>query len=57
MRGQVAEGMTKEECTLSLGAPQSVDRVPTHGGLLERWVYDNGVYLVFADGILERFRQ
>ena len=57
VRGQVAVGMTKEECTLSLGAPQSVDRVPTHGGLLERWVYDNGVYLVFADGILERFRQ
>lgn len=57
VRGLVAVGMTKEECTLSLGAPQSVDRVPTHGGLLERWVYDNGVYLVFADGILERFRQ
>lgn len=57
VHGKVAVGMTKEECTLSLGAPRSIDRVPTHAGLVERWVYDNGVYLVFADGILEKFRQ
>lgn len=55
--GKVKDGMTKEECTLALGSPQSVDRVPTHAGLVERWVYDNGVYLIFADGVLERFRQ
>lgn len=57
VQGKVALGMTKEECTLSLGAPRSVDRVPTHGGLVERWVYDNGVYLIFNDSVLERFRQ
>lgn len=57
VRGQVAAGMTKEECTLSLGSPRSVDNVPTHAGLVERWVYDNGVYLVFSDGILERYRK
>ncbi len=55
--GKVKDGMTKEECTLALGSPQSVDRMPTHAGLVERWVYDNGVYLIFADGVLERFRQ
>lgn len=57
IRGKVVAGMTKEECTLALGAPQSVERIPTHAGLVERWVYDNGVYLIFADGVLERFRQ
>lgn len=55
--GKVAIGMTKEECTLSLGAPRSVGRTPTHGGLFERWVYVNGVYLMFENGLLVDFRQ
>ena len=55
-RGQVALNMTKEECSLSLGAPRTIDRNPTHGGLYERWTYDNGVYLIFEDGILIKYR-
>ena len=56
-RGDVAITMTKDECSLSLGAPRSIERVPTHGGLYERWSYDNGVYLIFENGILTSYRK
>lgn len=56
-KGRVAQGMTKEECALSLGAPRSIVRTPTHGGLYERWVYANGVYLIFESGLLTDYRQ
>ncbi len=56
-KGDIAVAMTKEECSLSLGAPRSIERVPTHGGLYERWSYDNGVYLIFENGLLTRFRK
>ncbi len=55
--GQVATDMTREECRLSLGAPASVDREATYGGLVERWTYENGVYLFFLDGRLTQFRK
>ena len=48
--------MTKEECTLSLGSPRNISRQPTYAGMLERWSYDNGVFLTFQDGILENYR-
>ena len=56
IRGNIADGMTKEECSLSLGSPRSIDRMPTHGGMYERWSYDNGVYLIFENGLLTRYR-
>lgn len=55
--GKVAPGMTKSECSLSLGAPLSVGRTPTYGGLYERWQYMNGVYLIFENGLLINYRQ
>lgn len=55
--GQVAIDMTREECRLSLGAPASVDREVTYGGLVERWIYENGIYLFFLDGKLTQFRR
>lgn len=57
IRGDVAVGMTKDECRLSLGAPKNLDRRPTYNGLLEYWSYDNGVYLIFEDGLLQRYRK
>ena len=56
-KGRVAVGMTKEECSLSLGAPKTIDRSPTHGGLYERWSYDNGTYLMFDNGLLLQYRR
>lgn len=54
---EVAEGMTKDECRLSLGAPQVVRQRPDQNGLRETWGYDNGTSLNFADGVLVSFRK
>ncbi|MBD5282206.1 MAG: hypothetical protein HDS33_04160 [Bacteroides sp.] len=56
-RGEVADGMTMEECRLALGSPREVERDATYGALIERWTYENGIYLLFSDGILTRFRR
>lgn len=55
--GKIGIGMTKEECRLALGAPKSVDTRPTYSSLVEFWNYENGVYLIFEDGILKQFRK
>ena len=57
IRGDVALGMNKDECRLSLGTPKTIDRRPTYDGLVEYWTYDNGVYLIFEDGLLRRYRK
>ncbi len=57
VHGRIALGMTKDECSLSLGSPRSIARIPTRGGLFERWNYDNGVFAVFDNGLLVDFRQ
>lgn len=57
VHSRVAEGMTRDECRLALGAPASIDRAGTNAGQYERWNYDQGIYLIFEDGILIRFRQ
>lgn len=55
-RGQVTDGMTMEECRLALGAPKEIERSATYGALIERWSYENGIFLLFSDGILTRYR-
>ena len=56
IRSRVRAGMTRDECRLALGAPPSLERVPTDGGMRERWTYSDGVFLIFDDGYLTRFR-
>ena len=56
-RGEVAVGMTKEECRLSLGSPNRISTNPDQGGLREYWYYDGGSYLFFVDGLLNQFRR
>lgn len=55
--GKVAAGMTRDECRLSLGKPATIDRLPGSSYLYERWAYDNGIYLIFEDGVLTQFRR
>lgn len=55
--GKIAEGMTRQECRLALGAPGVIDRETAFNGLIERWTYENGIYLYFTDGILTSFRR
>lgn len=57
IRSRVRNNMTRDEVRLALGSPASVERVPTYGGMIERWSYTDGVYLVFEDGFVTRFRQ
>ena len=57
IRSRIKKNMTRDECRLALGSPPSVERVPTYGGMVERWSYTDGVYLIFEDGYLTRFRQ
>lgn len=56
VRSRVKEGMTREECRLALGAPATLRRIPTYGGMREQWQYSDGVYLYFDDGFLTRYR-
>lgn len=55
-QSKVKDGMTRDECRLALGAPASIRRVPSTNGMSEMWNYTDGVYLVFDDGYLVRWR-
>ncbi len=57
MQSRVELGMTPDECRLALGAPNDYLRTPSSAGMVERWSYDDGVFLVFVDGFLTRFRR
>lgn len=57
INSRVREGMTRDEARLALGAPASINRTGNNAGQYERWNYDQGIYLIFEDGILIRFRQ
>lgn len=57
INGQVALDMTREECRLALGAPNDVVRRPGYDKVQEVWSYDDGVYLMFEDGLLRNFRK
>ncbi len=54
---RVRAGMTRDECRLALGQPTDILRIPTNGGMQERWTYSDGIYLVFDDGFLTRYRR
>lgn len=56
MASRVKAGMTREECRLALGSPTEVLRTPSYGGMRERWSYSDGVFLIFDDGLLSRYR-
>ncbi|MCM1355385.1 MAG: hypothetical protein NC212_03160 [Staphylococcus sp.] len=56
VNGRVALEMTRDECRLALGAPREVDRGADNSYIREVWLYENGIYLVFEDGILKRYR-
>ena len=56
-RSELVEGMTKEECRLSVGSPRRINEVPDQGGMREYWYYDGGSYLYFVDGLLSQFRR
>lgn len=48
--------MTKDEARLSLGAPKDVSQGHNSALLYELWQYPDGSYLMFCDGLLQRFK-
>ena len=56
INSKVREGMTRDECRLALGAPNSYRTIPVINAVVEQWNYDDGIYLIFEDGLLSRFR-
>lgn len=56
-QGRITAGMTRDECRLALGAPKDVDRRSGYSSIHEMWTYENGIYLIFEDGLLVRFRR
>lgn len=56
-RGKLGEGMTKEECKLSIGNPDEVQSGHSRSQTIDIWQYNDGTYLMFEDGLLTRFRQ
>lgn len=56
-RGKVGEGMTKEECKLSIGNPDEVNSGHNRSQTMDIWQYSDGTYLMFTDGLLTNFRQ
>ncbi|MDE6098161.1 MAG: hypothetical protein K2G24_04675 [Muribaculaceae bacterium] len=57
IHSKVRQGMTRDECRLALGAPLQIVYGNNTAGTAERWSYPDGVYLIFDDGLLSRFRQ
>lgn len=55
--GEIRNGMTKQECSLSLGLPKEISQGHDYSRTLELWQYSDGVYLQFEDGILVNFRR
>lgn len=55
--GEIQNGMTKQECILSLGNPKEVQKGHDYSKTLELWQYSDGIYLQFEDGILVNFRK
>lgn len=55
---RVAKGMSRDECRLALGAPQTIGQRPTRAGMAEYWSYPDGILLIFdIDGYLADFRR
>lgn len=54
--GRVKVGMTKEQCRLALGNPVDVKSGHDYNRLLDVWIYEDGDYLQFSDGLLVNFR-
>ncbi len=56
-QGRVEDDMTTTEVRLAIGTPQEIVRAPGYGGVRERWIYSDGVYADFENGLLVNYRK
>ncbi len=50
--GNVFVGMSIEQARMSWGKPKKVNKTVNQNIVHEQWVYDNGNYLYFENGVL-----
>lgn len=55
--GQIQNGMTKQECSLSIGLPDEITQGHDYSKTLELWQYSDGTFLQFENSILVNFRK
>lgn len=55
-QGKLREGMTKDECKLSLGNPTEVDAGHNWSNAIDIWRYKDGSFLHFENGLLVNYR-
>lgn len=56
IHSRVRAGMSRDECRLALGSPLNISYGSGNAATAEIWYYPDGVYLIFDDGFLSRFR-
>lgn len=57
-RSQLSVGMSRDEARLAAGTPASISRYVSRGSMqMERWSYEDGVYLIFEEGVLVQYRR
>lgn len=56
IHSKVKYGMTKDECRLAFGYPDTIGQRPTTAGMVEYWSYSDGKILIFDEGLLSSFR-
>lgn len=56
-KGMVMQGMTKDECRLSLGNPSDANTGHDYNSTIDLWQYPDGTFLRFIDGLLHSFRK
>ena len=55
--GEIWIGMSNEMAREALGRPNDINRTSTSYGVREQWVYPNGKYLYFEDGVLDSWQE
>ena len=54
--GEIWIGMSDEMAREALGRPNDINRTTTSYSVREQWVYPNGKYLYFEDGVLDSWQ-
>jgi len=52
LKGEICLGMNPVQVGLALGKPGHVNRTTHRGGVHEQWVYSNGFYVYFENGLV-----
>lgn len=54
--GKIKNGMTKQECKLSIGNPAEVESGHDYNNIYDLWIYPDGTTVRFIDGVVVSYR-